>query len=806
MKISHQWLNKFIKLDAFTKDQISEHLTLLGLEIDTMEDVGNKLEGVVIGKIEEVSQHPNADKLRLCRVNLGTETVQIVCGATNVAVGQKVPVATIGTILPTADGSIFKIKKGKLRGEESMGMICAEDELGLSDNHDGIMVFDDPENTLEPGTHISNVIDTWSDTVYDIELTPNRPDAACHLGVARDLSAKFDMELVEPSNTATVNSVDIQTTVSNDTPTIRIEDELLCNRYVAIELEGITIADSPAWLKNYLHSVGLRPINNVVDATNYIMLSYGQPMHAFDLAKLHGELIEVKAFEEKKHFKTLDGVEREVPAGSLFICDKNGPVALAGVMGGENSEVDSSTTKILLESAYFDPISVRKTAKALSLQTDSSYRFERGIDPNGCLDAAKICAQLIIDIAGGTVAKSILDLYPKKHSPISITFRPSFCTSILGISIDTTQMIKIFERLAFDVKQIGEALLVTVPTFRPDIEREIDLVEEIIRVYDINAIPTPTLAPYVRPDAIPMFELVKERIKQLAVSLGFQEIYTNSLLAESADDESLNRVKTLNPLSSEMSVLRDNLTAGMLRSVAHNYNRNAIGMQFFEIGNVFSTCDENEGSFHPGIKEDTLIQLSISGLKNAKNWRETEQEFDFFALKEACLSLLSGLGIQVSKLSEEVVDSALVLRYKQTDVAKIYAISNDELKKWKIKKAVYTASLSLASLIEQANLSYKYQTISKFPPVEFDMAFILDKTVSAGAVASTIRTTVKEKLVDLQIFDIYEGDKMVEGKKSVAFRLQLQSDTTLSSKDIEQVIKKVANRLSADYAAELRDE
>lgn len=806
MKISHQWLSQFINLEAFTKDQISEHLTLLGLEIDSMEEVGNTLEGVVIGKVEEVSQHPNADKLRLCQVNLGTETVQIVCGASNVAAGQKVPVATVGTILPTDDGSVFKIKKGKLRGEVSMGMICAEDELGLGSNHDGIMIFEDPENRLEPGTSISKVVDSWNDTVYDIELTPNRPDAACHVGVARDLSTKFEIPLKNISTADFWNKIENTSNISENAPDIRIENDSLCNRYVAIEIEGVRVGESPSWLKNYLQAVGVRSINNVVDATNYIMLSYGQPMHAFDLAKLNGEKIIVKSFDTDQKFTTLDSIERTVPAGSLFICDQNGPVAIAGVMGGENSEVDSTSTKILLESAYFDPISVRKTAKALSLQTDSSYRFERGIDPNGSLFAAQKCAELILDIAGGKVKGAITDLYPKKHAPISVKFRPSFCTKILGVSIDTQQMVKIFEGLAFDVKQIESDLLVTVPTFRPDIEREIDLVEEIIRVYDINAIPTPSLAPYVRPEAIPAFELVKERIKSLAVSLGFQEIYTNSLLPENSDDESMKRIATLNPLSSEMSVLRGDLTTGMLRSVAHNYNRNAIGMKFFEIGNVFSSCESTEGSYHPGVKEETLLQLSISGLKNARNWREAEQELDFFTLKEACLSLLSGLGINPFSITEESIDGYLVLNYKRNEVARLYDISNDELKKWKIKKPVYTASFSISTLIELANLSYKYSAISKFPPVEFDMAFIMDKALSAGEVAATIRATVKDKLADLQIFDIYEGEKMASGKKSVAFRLQLQADTTLTSKDIEQVIKKVAKRLKADFSAELRDE
>ena len=806
MKISHTWLSQFIKLDAYTKDQISEHLTLLGLEIDSMEEVGNTLDGVVVGLIEDVSQHPNADKLQLCQVNIGTERVQIVCGATNVAVGQKVPVATVGTILPTTDGSVFKIKKGKLRGEVSMGMICAEDELGLGSNHDGIMVFNDSENKLEVGTSILNVVESWNDTVYDIELTPNRPDAACHFGVARDLSTKFDVDLTEIAKNSLWDNIKVVSSTSEVSPSVTIENESLCNRYVAIEIDSITIGDSPKWLKNYLDAVGLRSINNVVDATNYVMLSYGQPMHAFDLAKLGNEIISVKTFSDSQKFVTLDDVERSVPAGSLFICDGNGPVALAGVMGGQNSEVDSTTKKILLESAYFDPISVRKTAKALSLQTDSSYRFERGIDPNGSLEAAKKCAELIVEIAGGKIVGSILDLYPAKHSPITVKFRPGFCTKTLGVTIETAEMVRIFVRLAFDVKSIEDYLLVTVPTFRPDIEREIDLVEEIIRVYDINAIPTPTLAPYVRPEAMPMFELVKERIKQLAVSLGFQEIYTNSLLAESSNDDELNRIKTLNPLSSEMSVLRDNLTSGMLRSVAHNYNRSAIGMRFFEMGNVFSACEAEKGSFHPGVKEESYVQLSISGLKNAASWREKESEFDFFTLKEACLSLLSGLGINEFSIKEETIDGALTLSYRRNELARLYAIENDELKKWKIKRPVYTASFSLTALIENANLSYKYKPISKFPPVEFDMAFIMDKSLSAGEVAATIRATVKDKLADLQIFDIYEGEKMASGKKSVAFRLQLQADSTLSSKDIEQVIKKVANKLRADFSAELRDE
>lgn len=808
MKISLQWLRDYINLDGLSPDEISDSLTLLGLEVDSLEQVGNQLDGVVIGLVESVAQHPNADRLKVCQVNLGTESVQIVCGASNVAAGQKVPVATVGSVLPTTDGSVFKIKKGKLRGEVSMGMICAEDELGLGANHDGIMVFDDADNSLIPGTHISNVIELWNDHVFDIELTPNRPDASCHFGVARDLAAKYQEELSNPLNKDFEAKLSIVNAKSGHSPDISIENEQLCHRYVGIRMENVQVRPSPTWLVNRLESIGLRSINNVVDATNYVMMTLGQPLHAFDANLITSGKVVIKNFDQEMNFTTLDGQERKVPATSLFICDQDKPIALAGIMGGENSEVSESTSNILIESAYFDPVSVRKTSKALALQTDSSYRFERGIDPNGCLDAAIYCASLIADLANGNVSGDILDLHPIKTAPKTLTLRPDFANRILGLALSPIQMDEILGGLGFDTKLTDGEIQVSVPTFRPDVEREIDLVEEIVRVYDINAIPTPTTAPYIRPADIPELEIIKERLKSLSVGLGFQEIYTNSLLPESEMNASdaEHHVRTLNPLSSEMSVLRDQLESGMLKSMAHNYKRNATSMKFFEIGNIFKLSGSNEGSFHKGILEETILQLSISGKKSPKNWNSEAQDYDFFDLKSLVLSLLQGLGVQVDTLKEEVIEGKLLFSDRENELVQLHSVSSKDLKKWKIKKNIFTARFSVSALIEAANLKRKYVPIAKTPPAEFDMAFVMDKNTSAGAVASTIRQSIKQYLVDLQIFDIYEGDRIAENKKSVAYRLQVQSDETLTAKDIESIIKKVSKRLLKEHEAELRDE
>lgn len=807
MKISHHWLNDYISLDKLEIEAISDHLTLLGLEVDTVHESGNKLEGVVIGLVKEVSQHPNADRLRICQVDLGTEHVQIVCGADNVAAGQKVPVATIGSVLPISlpDGSLLKIKKGKLRGEASMGMICAEDELGLGNNHDGIMVFDDADNRLQPGTHISSVVELSHDYVYEIELTPNRPDASCHFGVARDLSAKLKLPLRKPTFSEAIKQHKVVHEHNESCPDIEILAPELCHRYVGIRISGVAIKESPTWLKQRLESIGLRSINNVVDATNYVMMSLGQPLHAFDARFLADEKIQVKTFDHEQLFVTLDEEERNVPAGSLFICDGEGPVALAGIMGGMNSEVRTDTTDILLESAYFDPVSVRKTSKAIALQTDSSYRFERGIDPNGTLEAALYCADLILQLAGGTINGDILDLHPKKTAPVNLSIRTSFTNQLLGIDLSTQEIADILEALEFQVEIQGESCLVVVPTFRPDIQREVDLVEEVVRVYDINAIPRPQSGHLITPSPLPEAELLKEHLKKQCVALGFQEIYTNSLLPEEASEQQDLKVRTLNPLSSEMSVLRDNLEVGMLRSVAHNYKRQAQGMRFFELGHVFSYSGKEYGTYHTGVIEEERLQLSLSGQTLAEDWMIERQKQPFFELKAAVYSLLESLGLSATEISERLQGDSLQLKARKKVLAEITLLPKTVLKSYKIKQAVATAQLKLEPLLQVASLKKKYRAIPKYPVFEFDIAFLTDKQTHVGLLTESLRKGGKDLLRDILLFDVYEGDRIPEGKKSVAYRLNFQADKTLTAKHIEPIIKKMAATALKEFGAELRD-
>ncbi len=803
MKVSYNWLQEYVEFDV-SAEKVDELLTLAGLEVDETELFGNQLNGVVVGKVLSVDEHPNADRLWLCRVDIGNEEVQIVCGADNVEADQLVPVATVGTELPiqNEDGENFVIREAKLRGQESKGMICAEDELGLSDDHEGIMVLN---TQSEPGTPLKEAMNLEVDTIFDIELTPNRPDAASHLGVARDLGAVLDQELDSPYRDET------------DFPEAKPLDEWIdieikhperCNRYIAKIIQDVTVQPSPQWLKNRLKSIGIRPINNIVDVTNFVLHEIGQPLHAFDYDLINDQKVIIREYEEERTFTTLDDIERTLPAGTLFICDGKGPVALAGVMGGQNSEINNDTTNVLLESAYFTPSGIRRTSKEQNITTDSSYRFERGIDPNMTRKAAERAAELIAEVSGGTVVDGCTDEHPVKTEPQEIELDITYLNKLLGTSFKTGEAADILNRLELEVIDSTEqSLTCRIPTFRPDITRPVDLIEEVGRIYDFNNISPPDYVKFPKPQPKGSYEILEKQTKDAVKSLRFKEIYSNSLLPEDkaqlyVDEEQL--IHTLNPVSRDMAVLRPSLAHGFLSAASYNFNRKVKSVRFFETGQIFQADDD--GTYYEGFREETQLLMGLSGYKSVEHWQTEPAAYDFFDLKQPVVALLEQFNL-LGHVQEKRQGQQLLYLYNDRELGTLYPVSDDLLEAYEIEHPTFIAELSLTVIeeLKQVIGEHVYQPVSKYPTFEFDLDLVVDRSIPAADLMQSMQETAGEKLIDMQIFDVFEGSSLAEGKKSLAFRLTfLDRSKTLTIDDVQPIINNVVNTLNDKYNAELR--
>ncbi|MEC8140677.1 MAG: phenylalanine--tRNA ligase subunit beta [Bacteroidota bacterium] len=802
MKLSYNWLKEYVSLPENVQET-ADTLTLIGLEEEETQHIGASLDQIIVGEIRAVTSHPNADRLSICTVFDGDKELQIVCGANNITIGQKVPVAPVNSTLPIQDeqGRLIKIKKTKLRGVVSEGMICAEDELGISDDHAGIMVL--PSGTT-PGIPLSELISSYQDSVIEIAITPNRPDATSHIGVARDLSAKWDIPLNVPTVT-----IPEQVSGQGKNFSISIEDNQKCRRYVGVVIKNIQVSPSPAWLKNRLEAIGLRSINNIVDVTNYVMYEWGQPLHAFDADNIKGSSIHVKSFEETYKFTTLDGAIREVPRGSLFICDDEQAIAIAGIMGGENSEVSDSTTTIVLESAYFDPSIIRKCAKQLSLQTDASYRFERGIDSNIQLTAAMRAADLIKEMNPDALITETIDLHPLPKKTLELSLRVSRVNQILGVDIDEEWIINKLNRLEITSKRNGSGTIeCLIPSFRPDIEREIDLIEEIGRLYDYNNIPSPTNGINLSSSPFSDWELDKQKIIESLVGLGFNEIYSNSLISEA--EASLygdldQMVATLNPLTKDMTTLRPSLLPGFLKANSYNKNRNAKSLRFFELGNVFFI--DTNGTFHRGIGEQTNVLFGLAGLKQEDHWLSPSSKYTFMDLKSSVQSLWVSLGLD--HIIKEKIDVYNSLHYYigEQYIGKLSQVNKSLQTIYELDEAVYFAEFNV-QLIHEARREVRVPTFSKipkFPGIEYDIALVMDKEIAAGTIETEISHMGTKLLQKIRIFDVYEGKNIPKNKKSIAYRMYfLDPNKTLNISDIEPIIDKVVRSLNKKYTIELR--
>ena len=806
MKISYNWLKQFIKIDL-KSEETAAILTDLGLEVEVVENyqsVRGGLEGVVVGHVLTCEKHPDADRLSITKVDLGDgNPVQIVCGASNVGAGQKVPVATIGTKLFDKDGNEFEIKKGKIRGQESHGMICAEDELGLGTSHDGIMILDEK---LKPGTPCAKVFNIENDEVFEIGLTPNRADAMSHYGVARDLRASLlqknsTVELITPS--VSTFRIDKRTLKID----VDVKDSKLAPRYCGVTISGITVKESPEWLKNRLKAIGLTPKNNVVDVTNYILHDLGQPLHAFDASKINGKII-VKTVEAGTKFTTLDDVERTLHEEDLMICDEKGPMCIAGVFGGKSSGVTDTTNSIFLESAYFNPVSVRKSAKRHGLNTDASFRFERGIDPTIIEFALKRAALLIKEVAGGEITSDIIDIYPKKIEdfPVFLSFEKT--TKLIGQELPKETIKRILASLDIKVTTVSDAGLgLIIPSYRVDVQREVDVIEEILRVYGYNNINfTKKLNATVSNSARTEDYKVQSLVASLLNANGFHEMMANSLttpeyigLSEMLKEEY--NVTMLNPLSNDLSAMRQSLLFSGLEAVSYNINRRNGDLKLFEYGKTYHKLPS-------GYDEPKHLTLFVSGNRSEESWTNAQKPSDFFLFKGYVNAILERLGItkiQYKPVSSDVFAEGIAMACGNDTLVEFGTVKKSILKHFDIKQEVFYADFNWNLVLKLIGTKIKFTDIPKYPEVRRDLALLVDENVAFDAIYTIALQTEKSLLKEVNLFDVYQGKNLPEGKKSYAVSFILQDNSkTLTDEQIDKILNKLQKNFENELGASLR--
>ncbi len=799
MKISNNWLKDFIKTEIKT-ERIGEFLTDIGLEvegIEKFESIKGSLEGIVVGKVLTCEKHPNADKLKKTTVDVGNgKTLHIVCGAPNVEAGQTVPVAVVGTKIYDKTGNFFEIKEAKIRGEVSQGMICAEDELGLSDDHGGIMVLD--EEKFETGKKFADYYELASDEVFEIGLTPNRTDAMSHYGVARDLNAYLSTNQ-QKAGFEKVSSVALSSEGTHEF-TLEVEDAELCPRYIGAVIEDVKVTDSPDWLKARLKAIGLSPINNIVDITNYILHGYGQPLHAFDADKIADKKVKVGTVAEGTKFTTLDGVERTLNGSEIIIKDgKDNPMCIAGVFGGADSGVSGETKTIFLESAYFSPVAVRKAAKFHGLNTDASFRFERGVDPNITRTAITHAIRLIQDLAEGKLAGELLEEYPKKIEDSYVIIRFSKIEQILGTKIHREKVKEILKALDIQVlNEIQNGLEISVPAYRADVTREIDVIEEILRIYGYNKIDAPQKISFtpVKLSAQDQDELENNWARTLQ-GLGFNEVMNNSLT--SVKDET-DAVKLLNPLSNDLAFMRKSLLEGLLQNAIYNINRKNQDIKFFEFGKIYHKKEKYE--------ERKQLAMLVSGREVAENWLQPKSATGFYNLKAYVKVLLEKLAINYKEtaLSDERFSDALAYEADGKVLVRIGKVAPQMLKDFDIEQECFYAEIELeyAQKLRSEN-ELKFRDIPKFNKIRRDLALLIDKSVNYEDLYQTARKNKSPYLKGINLFDVYEGKNLPEGKKSYAMSFELlNEEKTLEEKEITAVMDSLIKSFQKEFNAELR--
>ena len=820
MNISYNWLKEYVNFDL-TPDEVAAALTSIGLETGDVEEVQSikgGLEGLVIGEVLTCEPHPNSDHMHITTVNLGQgDPVQIVCGAANVAAGQKVVVATLGTKLYDGD-ECFTIKKSKLRGVESNGMICAEDEIGIGTSHEGIIVL--PEDVV-PGTLAKDYYNIKSDYVLEVDITPNRSDACSHYGVARDLYAW----LIQNGRQATLKrpSVDAFKVDNHDMNIdVVVENTEACPRYAGVAIKNVTVKESPEWLQNKLRLIGVRPINNIVDITNYILHAYGQPMHCFDADKIKGGKIVVKTCPEGTKFVTLDEVERKLSDRDLMICNAEEPMCIAGVFGGLDSGTTETTKDVFLESAYFHPTWVRKTARRHGLSTDSSFRFERGIDPNGTIYALKEAALLVKELAGGEIASEIKDNYPAPIADFPVELSYEYTNALIGKVIPAETIKSIVTSLEMKITgETPEGLSLLVPAYRVDVQRPCDVVEDILRIYGYNNVEIPTSVKSslsVKGDvdkSVKLQNLVSEQL----VGCGFNEIMNNSLTAatyyeglETYKPENL--VQLMNPLSNDLNVMRATLLFGGLESIQHNANRKNADLKFFEFGNCyhFNAEKKNPEKVLAAYSEELHLGLWITGKRVSNSWAHPDENTSVYELKAYVLNIFRRLGVNFGglvfgNLTDDIYSVAISVHTRGGKLLATFGVLHKKIQKaFDIDNEVYYADLNWKELMKAIkNNTVAYKEISKFPAVKRDLALLIDKKVQFAEIEKIAYETDKKLLKSVELFDVYEGKNLEAGKKSYAVSFMLQDENaTLNDKQIDKVMQKLIANLQNKLDAKLR--
>ncbi len=823
MKISYHWLNDYLPT-GFSAEETARLLTDCGLEtegIETAESVPGGLRGLFIGEVKEKAKHPNADKLSLTKVDVGgPELLSIVCGAPNVEAGQKVVVAVVGTIVHPTSGEPFEIKKSKIRGELSEGMICAEDEIGLGKSHDGILVL--PADA-QVGMRAAEYFKLESDQVLEIGLTPNRADAASHFGVARDLSAVMLAQTLRNDPTAEHQAAKLpqmfafSDDLNPSSVSVELQNPEACIRYSGVMISGIEVKPSPAWLQRRLSAIGVRPINNVVDVTNYVLHELGQPLHAFDADKIAGKKVIVRKVDEGTPFVTLDGVERKLAAQDLMICDTEKPMCIAGVFGGLHSGVSENTKAIFLESACFEPVHVRKTSKRHTLKTDSSFRFERGTDPNLTMVALQRAAWLLNEVANGEVSSAPIDIYPTPVEATEIAFSYSYCDALIGKAIERSLIRKILLALGIEiVHESNDALLLAVPPFKVDVKREADVVEEVLRIYGYNNIGFPeqvrgSLSYAPTPDA----ERAQTTIANLLAAQGFQEMVNNSL-TKAAYYEGLNLVENtsavelLNPLSSDLSVLRQTLLFGGLEVITYNQNRRQLDLRLYEFGKVYRKKNDVPENIWP-YEEERRLMVLMTGRKQPESWNTSNDALGFFDLKNTVHQILQRVGISEGVKSENINDAFIVegLLYKngKRELVRFGKATKALLKKTDTNAVVWIAEFNWDTVMHLLAKSkgVHFSEVPKFPAVRRDLALVLDRQISYQELEQLAYQTERKLLRHVNLFDVYEGDKIGKEKKSYALSFTLQDENaTLTDKEIEKVMERLAKAYTEKMGAQIR--
>ena len=802
MTISYNWLSEYLP-KTISPEQLSTILTSIGLEVESLEKIENfkgGLAGLVVGEVVELSQHPNADKLKLTKVNTGgARPLNIVCGASNVALGQKVVVASVGTtIYPKSAEAGITMKLAKIRGEESEGMICAEDEIGVSDDHGGIIVLD---ASIKVGTAVADLYEYYQDYVYEIGLTPNRMDAMSHYGVAKDVCAYLSYH---EAPTLAISPFTKQSIKDNAVKPFKviIEDQKACARYSGLVIEGVQVKESPSWLKNRLQAIGVRSINNIVDITNYILHETGQPLHAFDADQIKDATIVVKKYPADTLFVTLDGTERKLSANDLMISDTQKPLCIAGVFGGLKSGVSVNTTKLFLESAWFENIHVRKTSLRHGLRTDAATRFEKGVDIAGTVNVLERAAQLIQEIAGGKCSE-LVDVYPNPATKTSVVLTYAYLKKLSGKVYPTEKVKTILTSLGFEVlKETAESIEVAVPHHKPDISLAADLVEEVLRIDGLDNIEIPssiTMSPSI--DPLEQKEKFKEKIANYLVGRGFTEILTNSITNSAYFSEAVlqSSVKMLNNLSAELDVMRPSMLETGLETIAYNLNRQNNAISFFEIGKVYGKS--NAGKYY----ESEQLAIYISGKQQADGWRTKGVDQDYFVAKGIAQSILDLLGIQGVQLKVATNGLTEFVWNKKT-IGQLEMMGAKKLQAFGIKQPVYYINFDLASLLS-AYQSKKvvYKEVSKYPSIERDLALVIDKAIAYEAIQASIVDAKLTALKETRVFDIFESEKLGAGKKSVAINFVFNAtDKTLTDVEIDEMMKKLIQLFEKNIQAEIR--